>query len=103
MQGQRVSPSASHAVTANVRLTYIVKIARVDGDDPELPGQAYGADRRRRIRGGVRSLRLGPWLQTSPQFWLNLHSAHDLRGASETIGRTVAGLPTRLGKRQVRA
>src|SRR5437016_6414065 len=57
MQGQRVSPSASHAVTANVRLTYIVKIARVDGDDPELPGQAYGAVRRRRIRGGVQGVR----------------------------------------------
>jgi antitoxin HigA-1 len=52
---------------------------------------------------GDTALRLGHWFQTSPQFWLNLQSAYDLRLASETIGPTVATLPTRLGGRRVRA
>ncbi len=52
---------------------------------------------------GDTALRLGHWFQTSPQFWLNLQSAYDLRVASETVGRTLAGLPTRLGNRRVRA
>jgi antitoxin HigA-1 len=52
---------------------------------------------------GDTALRLGHWFQTSPQFWLNLQSAYDLRVASETVGRKVAELPTRLGKRHARA
>ncbi len=52
---------------------------------------------------GDTALRLGHWFQTSPQFWLNLQSAYDLRLASEAVGRTLAGLPTRPGNRRVRA
>jgi antitoxin HigA-1 len=52
---------------------------------------------------GDTALRLGHWFQTSPQFWLNLQSAYDLRVASDAVGRQVAGLPTRLGKRHARA
>jgi len=52
---------------------------------------------------GDTALRLGHWFQTSPQFWLNLQSAYDLRVASKQVGRKVAELPTRLGKRQARA
>src|SRR6266581_5070678 len=44
---------------------------------------------------GDTALRLGHWFQTSPQFWLNLQSAYDLRVASEEIGREVAELPTK--------
>jgi addiction module HigA family antidote len=52
---------------------------------------------------GDTALRLGHWFQTSPQFWLNLQSSYDLRVASDTVGRQVAELPTRLGKRHARA
>ena len=52
---------------------------------------------------GDTALRLGHWFQTSPQFWLNLQSSYDLRVASDTVGRQVAELPTRLGKRRVSA
>jgi addiction module HigA family antidote len=52
---------------------------------------------------GDTALRLGHWFQTSPQFWLNLQSAYDLRVANDTVGRQIAGLPTRLRKRQARA
>ena len=52
---------------------------------------------------GDTALRLGHWFQTSPQFWLNLQSAYDLRIASDAVGRTVAELPTRLGKRRSHA
>jgi len=57
---------------------------------------------RKRAITGDTALRLGHWFETSPQFWLNLQSAYDLRVASETVGRTVAGLPTRHGNRRVR-
>ena len=36
---------------------------------------------------GDTALRLGHWFQTSPQFWLNLQSAYDLRLASQEIGQ----------------
>ena len=52
---------------------------------------------------GDTALRLGHWFQTSPQFWLNLQSAYDLRVASNAVGRKVAELPTRHGKRHARA
>jgi antitoxin HigA-1 len=51
---------------------------------------------------GDTALRLGHWFQTSPQFWLNLQSAYDLRLASDTIGREVATLPTKPLKRRAR-
>jgi addiction module HigA family antidote len=44
---------------------------------------------------GDTALRLGHWFQTSPQFWLNLQAAYDLRVASENAGREIAALPTK--------
>lgn len=44
---------------------------------------------------GDTALRLGHWFKTSPQFWLNLQAAYDLRIATEEIGGAVAKLPTR--------
>jgi addiction module HigA family antidote len=52
---------------------------------------------------GDTALRLGHWFQTSPQFWLNLQSAYDLRRASDTIGRGLAALPTKPAKRRAGA
>jgi antitoxin HigA-1 len=52
---------------------------------------------------GDTALRLGHWFQTSPQFWLNLQSAYDLRVASEEVGREVAALPTKSAKRRAGA
>jgi addiction module HigA family antidote len=52
---------------------------------------------------GDTALRLGHWFQTSPQFWLNLQSAYDLRVASDAIGQKVAELPTKPGARRARA
>src|SRR3954465_6185473 len=49
---------------------------------------------------GDTALRLGHWFQTSAQFWLNLQSAYDLRVAADAIGREVAALPTKVGKRR---
>ncbi|MGQ0681670.1 HigA family addiction module antitoxin [Bradyrhizobium sp.] len=56
----------------------------------------------RRAITGDTALRLGHWFQTSPQFWLNLQSAYELRVASDAVGNRVAQLPTRLGKRRAR-
>src|SRR2546430_9979429 len=44
---------------------------------------------------GDTALRLGHWFQTSPQFWLNLQSAYDLRVANDQVGQEVAELPTK--------
>jgi antitoxin HigA-1 len=52
---------------------------------------------------GDTALRLGHWFQTSPQFWLNLQSAYDLRVASDEIGREVAALPIKPARRRTGA
>src|SRR5258706_14749797 len=52
---------------------------------------------------GDTALRLGHWFQTSPQFWLNLQSAYDLRLASKKVEREVAALPTKPIKRRMGA
>ena len=44
---------------------------------------------------GDTALRLAHWFKTSPQFWLNLQSAHDIRLAQQQIGRKLRRLPTR--------
>jgi antitoxin HigA-1 len=44
---------------------------------------------------GDTALRLGHWLGMSPQFWLNLQSAYDLRMAERQAGAEVRTLPTR--------
>jgi addiction module HigA family antidote len=44
---------------------------------------------------GDTALRLGHWFQVSPQFWLNLQAAYDLRVAAEQIGNEIKTLPTK--------
>jgi addiction module HigA family antidote len=44
---------------------------------------------------GDTALRLGHWFGMSPQFWLNLQAAHDLRLAERQSGGEIATLPTR--------
>jgi len=48
---------------------------------------------------GDTALRLGHWFKSSPEFWLNLQTAYDLRVAAKEVGRTIAKLPTRPVKR----
>lgn len=49
---------------------------------------------RRGITGDT-ALRLGHWFGNSPQFWLNLQSAYDIRQAQAKAGEDIARLPTR--------
>lgn len=49
---------------------------------------------RRSITGDT-ALRLGHWFGTSPQFWLNLQSAYDIRMAEAKVGQEIAQLPVR--------
>ena len=51
---------------------------------------------RRSITGDT-ALRLGHWFGMSPQFWLNLQSAYDLRLAEQRAGKEIAHLPVRAG------
>jgi addiction module HigA family antidote len=44
---------------------------------------------------GDTALRLGHWFGTSPQFWLNLQAAYDLRLAEEQAGMEIKRLPKR--------
>jgi antitoxin HigA-1 len=44
---------------------------------------------------GDTALRLGHWFGTSPQFWLNLQSAYEIRVAERTTGAEVKRLPKR--------
>ena len=44
---------------------------------------------------GDTALRLGHWFGMSPQFWLNLQSAYDMRVAERTSGAEIKKLPTR--------
>jgi addiction module HigA family antidote len=49
----------------------------------------------RRAVTGDTALRLGHWFGTSPQFWLNLQSAYDIRVAQKIVGAEVRRLPKR--------
>jgi addiction module HigA family antidote len=49
----------------------------------------------RRAVTGDTALRLGHWFGSSPEFWLNLQTAYDLRIAAQAGGRRIARLPTR--------
>jgi addiction module HigA family antidote len=49
---------------------------------------------KRRITGDT-ALRLGHWFQTSPQFWLNLQAAYDIRIAEAKIAEQIERLPRR--------
>jgi addiction module HigA family antidote len=44
---------------------------------------------------GDTALRLGHWFGTSPQFWLNLQSAYEVRVAEKAAGAAIRRLPTR--------
>ncbi len=48
---------------------------------------------------GDTALRLGHWFKTSPEFWLNLQTAYDLRVAAKVLGRQIERLPTRSAAR----
>jgi len=49
---------------------------------------------RRGITGDT-ALRLGHWFETTPQFWLNLQAAYDLRIAEEALHDSIGTLPTK--------
>lgn len=55
---------------------------------------------RRGITGDT-ALRLGHWFDMSPQFWLNLQAAHDIRIAEQKAGEEICRLPTRTDTVQV--
>jgi addiction module HigA family antidote len=44
---------------------------------------------------GDTALRLGHWFRTSPEFWLNLQTAYDLRVAEKELAAVIKKLPTR--------
>lgn len=44
---------------------------------------------------GDTALRLAHWFKTTPEFWLDLQTAHDLRAAQSNCGRDIARLPTK--------
>ena len=49
----------------------------------------------KRAISGDTALRLGHWLGMSPQFWLNLQGAYDVRVAEKRSGAEIRKLPTR--------
>ena len=49
----------------------------------------------KRAISGNTALRLGHWFGMSPQFWLNLQSAYDMRVAEKLFGAAIKKLPTR--------
>lgn len=50
----------------------------------------------KRAISGDTALRLAHWFKTSPEFWLDIQTAHDLRTAQSNSGREIARLPTKL-------
>jgi antitoxin HigA-1 len=50
---------------------------------------------RRSITGDT-ALRLGHWFGNSPEFWLNLQMAYDIRVAEAKAGKKIARLPVRI-------
>jgi addiction module HigA family antidote len=44
---------------------------------------------------GDTALRLGHWFRTSPQFWLNLQGAYDIRVAEAKVAAQIEHLPKR--------
>lgn len=51
--------------------------------------------RSKRSITGDTALRLGHWFGTSPQFWLNLQAAYDIRMAEAAVGVEISRLPVR--------
>ena len=68
------------------------ELARQIAVPPNRISQIINA--RRAITGDT-ALRLAHWFGTTPQFWLNLQSAHDLRIAQQQSGPDIAHLPRR--------
>ena len=67
-------------------------VARQIGVPPNRISQIVQG--KRAITGDT-ALRLGHWFGNSPEFWLNLQAAYDLRVAAKAAGRSIAKLPTR--------
>jgi len=44
---------------------------------------------------GDTALRLAHWFKTTPEFWLNLQNAHDIRLADDRAGGEIIELPTK--------
>jgi addiction module HigA family antidote len=53
--------------------------------------------RGRRSITGDTALRLGHWFGSTPQFWINLQSAYDLRVAAQQADGAIERLPRRAG------
>jgi addiction module HigA family antidote len=68
------------------------ELARQIAVPPNRISQIIGG--RRSITGDT-ALRLGHWFGGSPEFWLNLQSAYDLRVAAQAAGARISRLPTR--------
>jgi addiction module HigA family antidote len=68
------------------------ELARQIGVPPNRISQII---RGKRSITGDTALRLGHWFGSSPEFWLNLQTAYDLRLAAKAAGRSIARLPTR--------
>lgn len=47
---------------------------------------------------GDTALRLAHWFGTSPQFWMNLQTLHDVRLAEQQAGKEIKTLPTKFAK-----
>jgi len=45
---------------------------------------------------GDTALRLAHWFKTTPEFWLNLQAAYDIRLAEQSSGKIIKHLPTKL-------
>jgi len=68
------------------------ELARQIDVPPNRISQIIGG--RRSITGDT-ALRLGHWFDMSPQFWLNLQAAYDIRRAEAESGEEIARLPKR--------
>jgi addiction module HigA family antidote len=68
------------------------ELARQIAVPPNRISQILGG--RRSITGDT-ALRLGHWFGNSPEFWLNLQGAYDLRVAAQAAGARISRLPTR--------
>ena len=48
----------------------------------------------KRAISGDTALRLAHWFKTTPELWLSLQAAYDLRAAQQVAGRAIRRLPT---------
>jgi addiction module HigA family antidote len=53
----------------------------------------------KRAISGDTALRLAHWFKTTPEFWMSLQAAHDVRTAASAAGQEIAQLPTRTTSR----